>query len=159
MRRATDRLAPPYFDPAAAPYQLTYLHLARTGASRLVLTVVSADPNIAAVVAMNVAAIAADEARSTILIDTGVKTASVAAALRCHAEPGLADVIQQRIDWSEVTTQTMVGRDRVIDVIPSGISSDRRRRESRDTTRQLSSSAMWRSPKRDFQVPCRYQIP
>jgi Mrp family chromosome partitioning ATPase len=122
MRRATDRLAPPYFDPAAAPYQLTYLHLARTGASRLVLTVVSADPNIAAVVAMNVAAIAADEARSTILIDTGVKTASVAAALRCHAEPGLADVIQQRIDWSEVTTQTMVGRDRVIDVIPSGIS-------------------------------------
>ena len=112
---------PPYFDPAAAPYQLTYLHLARTGASRLVLTVVSADPNIAAVVAMNVAAIAADEARSTILIDTDVKSATIAAALRCHAEPGLADIIQQRIDWSEVTTQTMIGRDRVIDVIPSGI--------------------------------------
>jgi len=123
MRRATDRLAPPYFDPAAAPYQLTYLHLARTGASRLVLTVVSADPNIAAVVAMNVAAIAADEARSTILIDTDVTSATIAAALRCHAEPGLADVIQQRIDWSEVTTQTMIGRDRVIDVIPSGIAS------------------------------------
>jgi hypothetical protein len=122
MRRSTDKLAPPYFDPAAAHYQLTYLHLARTGASRLVLTVVAADPNIAAVVAMNVAAIAADEARSTILIDTDVKSASIAAALRCHAEPGLADVIQQRIDWSEVTTQTMVGRDRVIDIIPSGIS-------------------------------------
>jgi Mrp family chromosome partitioning ATPase len=122
MRRASDKLAPPYFDPAAAPYQLTYLHLARTGASRLVLTVVSADPNIAAVVAMNVAAIAADEARSTILIDTDVRSASIAAALRCHAEPGLADVIQQRIDWSEVTTQTMIGRDRMIDVIPSGIS-------------------------------------
>ncbi|HVE32888.1 MAG TPA: hypothetical protein VNC18_04995 [Gemmatimonadaceae bacterium] len=121
MRRSTDRLMPPYFDPAAAPYQLTYLHLARTGASRLVLTVVSADPNIAAVVAMNVAAIAADEARSTILIDTDVKSATIAAALRCHAEPGLADIIQQRIDWSEVTTQTMIGRDRVIDVIPSGI--------------------------------------
>jgi len=122
MRRSTDRLAPPYFDPAAAPYQLTYLHLARTGASRLVLTVVSADPNIAAVVAMNVAAIAADEARSTILIDTDVKSATIAAALRCHAEPGLSDVIQQHIDWSEVTTQTMIGRDRVIDIIPSGIS-------------------------------------
>ena len=121
MRRASDRLAPPYFDPQAAHYQLTYLHLARTGASRLVLTVVSADPSISAVIAMNVAAIAADEARSTILIDTGARSASVAAALRCHAEPGLADVIQQRIDWSEVTTQTMVGRDRVIDVIPSGV--------------------------------------
>ena len=47
MRRSTDRLMPPYFDPAAAAYQLTYLHLARTGASRLVLTVVSADPKIA----------------------------------------------------------------------------------------------------------------
>jgi hypothetical protein len=122
MRRSTDKLAPPYFDPAAAHYQLTYLHLARTGASRLVLTVVSADPNIAAVVAMNIAAIAADEARSTILIDTDVKSASIAAALRCHAEPGLADVIQQRIDWAEVTTQTMIGRDRTIDIIPSGIS-------------------------------------
>lgn len=121
MRRSTDKLAPPYFDPAAAPYQLTYLHLARTGASRLVLTIVSADPNIAAVVAMNVAAIAADEARSTILIDTDVKSATIAGALRCHAEPGLADVIQQHIDWSEVTTQTMIGRDRVIDIIPSGI--------------------------------------
>jgi hypothetical protein len=124
-RRLSDRMAPPYFDPGAAGYQLTYLHVARTGASRLVLTIVGADTSIAAVVGMNVAAIAADEARSTIIIDTDSRALPVAAALRTHAEPGIADIVQHHIDWSEVTTQTMIGRDRVLDVIPSGISSSR----------------------------------
>jgi Mrp family chromosome partitioning ATPase len=120
-RRAADRNAPPYFDPSADAYQLTYLHVARTGASRLMLTIASADTGIAAVIAMNVAAIAADEARSTIIIDTDSRTSPVAAALRSHAEPGLADVMQRSIDSAEVTTQAAAGRDRMVDVIPSGI--------------------------------------
>ncbi len=120
-RRAADQHAPPYFDPGADAYQLTYLHVARTGASRLMLTVASADTGIAAIVAMNVAAIAADEARSTIIIDTDAKTSPVAAALRSHAEPGLADVMQRNIDSAEVTTQAAAGRDRMVDVIPSGV--------------------------------------
>ena len=124
-RRLSDRMAPPYFDPGAAGYQLTYLHVSRTGASRLVLTIVAADTSIAAVVGMNVAAIAADEARSTIIIDTDARALPVAAALRSHAEPGITDIIRDHIDWSEVTTQTMIGRDRVIDVIPSGVSPER----------------------------------
>lgn len=122
-RRLADRDAPAYFDPGADGYQLTYLHIARTGASRLMLTIVGADTGVAAVVAMNVAAIAADEARSTIIVDTDSRTSPVAAALRKHAEPGLADVIERRMDWPEVTTQAMVGRDRVIDVLPSGLTS------------------------------------
>ncbi len=122
-RRLSDRMAPPYFDPRAAGYQLTYLHVSRTGASRLVLTIAGADTSIAAVVGMNVAAIAADEARSTIIIDTDARALPVAAAFRTHAEPGIADIIRDHIDWSEVTTQTMVGRDRVIDIIPSGVST------------------------------------
>lgn len=124
-RRLSDRMAPPYFDPGAAGYQLTYLHVSRTGASRLVLTIVAADTSIAAVVGMNVAAIAADEARSTIIVDTDAQALPVAAALRSHAEPGIADIVRDHIDWSEITTQTMIGRDRVIDVIPSGISTTR----------------------------------
>lgn len=120
-RRLSDRMAPPYFDPGAAGYQLTYLHVARTGASRLVLTIVGADTSIAAVVGMNVAAIAADEARSTIIIDTDARTSPVAAALRSHAEPGLADVMERGVDSAEVTTQAAAGRDRMVDVIPSGI--------------------------------------
>jgi len=124
-RRLSDRMAPPYFDPGAAGYQLTYLHVSRTGASRLVLTIIAADTSIAAVVGMNVAAIAADEARSTIIIDTDSRALPVAAALRSHAEPGIADIVRHHIDWSEVTTQTMIGRDRVLDVIPSGVSAGR----------------------------------
>jgi Mrp family chromosome partitioning ATPase len=122
-RRMADRLAPPYFDPRSPAYQLAYLHVVRPGATRLSLTVTGADTSIAAVVGMNVAAIAADEARSTILIDTDAQMLPVAAALRCHAEPGMADVVRAHIDWAEVTTQTMAGRDRTIDVIPSGLSS------------------------------------
>jgi Mrp family chromosome partitioning ATPase len=120
-RRAADREAPPYFDPGADGYQLTYLHVARTGASRLMLTIAGADPGVSAVIGINVAAIAADEARSTIIIDTNSQTSPVAAGLRIHAEPGLADVMDRRMDWAEVTSQASVGRDRVIDVLPSGI--------------------------------------
>ena len=124
-RRLADKQAPPYFDPAADAYQLTYLHVARAGASRLMLTIAGADTGIAAVVGANVAAIAADEARSTIIIDTESRTAPVAAALRIHAEPGVADIVERHIDWPEVTAQAMVGRDRTIDVLPSGITPAR----------------------------------
>lgn len=123
-RRSFDRSAPPYFDPGADAYQLTYLHVARAGASRMMLTIASPDTHIAAVVAMNVAAIAADEARTTIVIDTDARTSPVAAAMRSHAEPGVADILEHRIDWPEVTTQASVGRDRMVDVIPSGVAQN-----------------------------------
>jgi Mrp family chromosome partitioning ATPase len=122
-RRSSDRSLPPYFDPGADGYQLTYLHVARAGASRLMLTITGEDTGIAAIVGTNVAAIAADEARSTIIVDTDSRTSPVAAALRIHAEPGFADIIERRVEWAEVTGPAMVGRDRTIDVIPSGVSS------------------------------------
>jgi len=123
MRRQSDRNAPPYFDPAADGYQLTYLHVARTGASRLMLTIAGEDTGIASVIAVNVAAIAADEARSTIIVDTDSLTSPVAAALRVHAEPGLADVANGGAEWTEVTSSATIGRDRIINVLPSGITS------------------------------------
>jgi len=120
-RRSADRLAPRYFDPGAAGYQLTYLHVARAGASRLMLTVTGPDPSIAAVVATNVAVIAAEEARSTIIIDTDARTSPVAAVLRARAEPGLVEVLDGKTAWTEATSQAIAGRDRTIDVMPSGI--------------------------------------
>lgn len=122
-RRLADRQAPPYFDPRADGYQLAYLHVARTGASRLMLTIAGAETAIAAVVAVNLAAIAADEARSTIIVDTEARTAPVAAALRVHAEPGVADILKGRAEWPEAVTAATIGRDRVIDVIPSGVAA------------------------------------
>ena len=138
-RRSADREAPPYFDPGADGYQLTYLHVARAGASRLMLTIAGADTGLAAVVAMNVAAIAADEARSTIIVDTESRTSPVAAALRIHAEPGLTDIMDHRIDWTEATSQVMVGRDRTIDVVPSGVSA--KNRSAADVTELLRQEA------------------
>src|SRR6185295_8053967 len=82
VRRLADREAPAYFDPGADGHQLTYLHVARAGASRLMLTIVAEEPALGAVVALNFAAITADEARSTVIVDTDVRNAPVAAALR-----------------------------------------------------------------------------
>jgi Mrp family chromosome partitioning ATPase len=87
------------------------------------LTIVGEDTGIAAIVAINVAAIAADEARSTILIDTDSRSSPVAAALRIHAEPGVSDVASGRAEWTEVTSSAAIGRDRIINVLPSGITS------------------------------------
>lgn len=138
-RRSSDKTAPPYFDPGADGYQLTYLHVARTGASRLMLTIASEDTGIAAVIGMNVAAIAADEARSTIIVDTDAQTSPVAAALRSHAEPGVADLMQRRVDWSEATTQAPAGRDRYVDIVPSGIANDKL--DSKQLTEMLRQEA------------------
>jgi Mrp family chromosome partitioning ATPase len=126
-RRLADKEAPPYFDPGADGYQLTYLHVARTGASRLMLTIAAQETAIAAVVAVNVAAIAADEARTTVVVDTDGRSAPVAAALKIQAEPGVADILDSATEWAEATTQATIGRDRVIDVIPSGVASNGRR--------------------------------
>jgi Mrp family chromosome partitioning ATPase len=125
-RRSADFEAPPYFDPEDDGYQLTYLHVARAGASRLMLTITGEDTGIAAVVATNVATIAADEARSTVIVDTDSRTSPVAAALRTHAEPGIIDIMERRVDWPEATSHAMVGRDRTIDFIPSGVSATTR---------------------------------
>lgn len=121
-RRSADREAPPFVDPEAGGYQLTYLHVARTGASRVMLTLTGADTALAAVVAANFAAIAADEARSTLIVDTDMRTSPVAAALRLQPEPGFADVLSGRAGWQEAATTAAVGRDRMVDVVPSGIS-------------------------------------
>lgn len=134
-RRSADREAPPYFDPGADGYQLSYLHVARTGASRLVLTITGDDTRLSAVVAMNIAAIAADEARSTVLIDTDARTSPVAAALRIHAEPGFADVLARQLEWPEVAVEARIGRDRTIDVVPSGIAPAPRLAETTELLR------------------------
>lgn len=119
-RRLADREAPPYFDPGADGYQLAYLHVARTGASRLILTIAGDETPVAAVIAANLAAIAAHEARSTIIVDTDSSLAPVAAVLRIHAEPGISDILQDSAEWTETVAPARIGRDQVIDVIPSG---------------------------------------
>ena len=119
-RRTVDRSAPSLLDPGADGHQLIYLTIATPGAHTVMLTVTGDMPAISAVVAINFAAIAADEARETLLIDTDGATSTVTAALRIRSSGGLAAVAKSGSDWPQVIRTAHLGRERTIDVVPSG---------------------------------------
>lgn len=119
-RRSSDRAAPPYIDPGADGHQLIYLHIATAGANVLMLTVTGDNPAVSAVVGINFAAIAADEARSTLLIDTDAAASTVAAALRLRASQGISGLVSEKVSWPEAVRSTRIGRESSIDVVPTG---------------------------------------
>jgi Mrp family chromosome partitioning ATPase len=119
-RRSSDRAAPPYIDPGADGHQLIYLHIATAGANVVMLTVTGDNPAVSAVVGINFAAIAADEARSTLLIDTDAAASTVAAALRLRASPGLTGLVSEKVSWPEAVRSARIGRESSIDVVPTG---------------------------------------
>ena len=119
-RRASDRAGPPYIDPGADGHQLIYLTIATAGSNAVMLTVTGDSTAVSAVVAINFAAIAADEARSTLLIDTDGASSSVTAALRLRTSTGVSGLARGTGDWPDVTRSARLGRDRTIDVVPSG---------------------------------------
>lgn len=119
-RRAADREGPPYIDPGADGHQLIYLTVAAASANVLVLTVTGDAPVVAAVVAINFAAIASQEARNTLLVDMDGRASPVSAVLRLHSSPGLSGLLDGRVSWPEAVRTTRIGRDRTIDVVPTG---------------------------------------
>ncbi len=119
-RRASDRTGPPYIDPGADGHQLIYLTVATAGSNAVMLTVTGDNSAVAAIVAINFSAIAADEARSTLLIDTDIASSSVTAALRLRTSAGISGLVKGTAQWPEVTRSARLGRDRTIDVVPSG---------------------------------------
>ena len=119
-RRSSDRAAPPYIDPGADGHQLIYLHIATAGANVLMLTVTGDNPAVSAVVGINFAAIAANEARSTLLIDTDAAASTVAAALRLRASQGISGLVSEKVSWPEAVRSTRIGRESSIDVVPTG---------------------------------------
>jgi Mrp family chromosome partitioning ATPase len=84
------------------------------------LTISGENSLIAAIVAANLGAVAAEEARNVIVIDTDTQYSPVSSALRIDAQPGLEDILNRRVSWPEATRHATIGRDRVIDVVPSG---------------------------------------
>jgi Mrp family chromosome partitioning ATPase len=119
-RRSSDRTAPPYIDPGADGHQLIYLHIATAGANVLMVTITGDNPAVSAIVAINFAAIAANEARSTLLIDTDAAASTVSAALRLRASQGISALVTQKLSWPEAVRSTRIGRESSIDVVPSG---------------------------------------
>ena len=118
-RRAADRNGPPYLDPGADGHQLIYLTIATAGTDVVMLTVVGDNPAVSAIVAVNFAAIAAQEARATLLVDTEAAD-TVEMALRLPASPGVLGLIEGKVSWPEAIRPARTGRDRTIDVVSSG---------------------------------------
>ena len=119
-RRQVDTTAPPLIDVVSESYRRLYLHLAATEASVPVVTVAGDDAAIVATVAANIAAAAAYEARSTLLVDVDPATSTVASIFRIPSNPGLSGIISGDSDWAESVVQATIGRDRALDVLPSG---------------------------------------
>lgn len=119
-RRQADVEAPPLIDITSESYRTLYLHLAATEASVPIVTVTGDIPMVVAAVASNLAAVAAYEARSTLLVDGDPSTSAIASVLQLDSDAGLLAVLSNRMDLSAAIVSTTVGRDRPLDVLPSG---------------------------------------
>jgi len=119
-RRQADVEAPPLIDVVSESYRTLYLHIASVEASVPIVTITGDDPGIVATVAANLAASAAYEARSTLLVDVDPTTCCVASVLRIQPDPGLSGIITGNSTWPEAIVPTTIGRDRPLDVLPSG---------------------------------------
>jgi hypothetical protein len=116
-RRKADRLAPGYLDPKSDAYQLAYLHVEQSAASPDVVAVLGDDPDVCAIVTMNIAAIAAEDARSVLVIDTAGRGDAIRSLLPFSPSADLADLIGGIATWIDATAHVAVGRDRTIDVV------------------------------------------
>ena len=112
-RRMADRVAPPHIDPANDAHQLVWLFVAPPPSALLMLTISGENSLIAAIIAANLGALAAEEARNAIVIDTDSRSSPVSSALRLPAEPGLLDIMERRVGWPEATQHATIGRDRM----------------------------------------------
>ena len=116
-RRKADRLAPGYLDPKSESYQLAYLHVEQSAASPDVVAVLGDDPDVCAIVTMNIAAIAAEDARSVLVIDAAARGDAIRELLPFSPSADLADLIGGIASWVDATAHVAVGRDRTIDVV------------------------------------------
>ena len=121
-RRRADRLAPGYLDPKADSYQLAYLHIEQSAATPDVIAIVGDDPDVCAIVAMNIAAIAAEDARSVLVIDAAGRSEAIRSLLPFSTAGDLADLIGGVGSWIDATAHVSVGRDKTIDVV-TGVKS------------------------------------
>ncbi len=119
-RRQSDVDAPPLIDIVSESYRTLYLHLAATDASVPIVTVTGDLPAIVATIAANLAAVAAYEARSTLLVDADPASNAVASVLRIQSDPGLTGILSGNTDFADAVVSTTIGRDRPLDVLPSG---------------------------------------
>jgi Mrp family chromosome partitioning ATPase len=119
-RRGSDRQLPPIIDLAADSFRLLHLAISPTGdaSSRLVLT--GDEPAVVAAVAINLASIAASDARRVLLLDADPYARLIGQGLQLPPSAGL-DLIERGIaDPAEVVRAVRLGRAHAFDAIVAG---------------------------------------
>jgi Mrp family chromosome partitioning ATPase len=119
-RRRADRLRPRFVNPANDGWRSLYLGLAATGAAVPLVTVSSEEAPLGAAVVANLAALAAEDGRGTLVVDADVARAAASRALGVATRPGLADVARGRVPLADTLVPLVLGRDAVADVLPAG---------------------------------------
>jgi hypothetical protein len=119
-RRAADRAIPPLLDPTADGYRILSWHITSRWPPDGVITIAGDEPEVAAVIGANLAAVFAMDARATLLVDSELADRPVERVLELAETPGLAAVLENRRKWSEALVPVDVGRSRSIDVLPAG---------------------------------------
>ncbi|HEY0970351.1 MAG TPA: hypothetical protein VGE02_05175, partial [Gemmatimonadales bacterium] len=119
-RRRGDERSPDLLSPSADSYRLLYLHLSPVGESVPFVTVTGSEPQVVATVAANLAAAAAQDARSPLLVDADLATGATGGLLRVRPVPGVTELLRGEAGWPEAIRSALFGRERVVDVIPAG---------------------------------------
>ncbi len=119
-RRAADRQVPALLDPTFDAYRVLAWHLSSQWPKDGIVTVTGDNSTVAAAVAANLAAVLANDARVTLLVDADLAEEPVRALFSLPRSPGLVAVVENRRKWSEVLVPVPVGRGRTMDVLPAG---------------------------------------
>ncbi len=119
-RRKADSRLPPLIDPTSDAYRLLASHASVSGSTRAIVTITGDVPAVTATIAANIAAVSANEMRSTLLVDADLEKQPVASVLRLPSSAGVSAVLAGDADLSAASVQALVGRDRYLDVVPSG---------------------------------------
>ncbi|MDF1505565.1 hypothetical protein PYV61_21615, partial [Roseisolibacter sp. H3M3-2] len=120
-RRAADVEQPPLVDTSVESYRLLYLSMAATGARVPVVTVLGVEPEVVAAVAANVAALGAEDGRSTLVVDADMGRGALSVAMGLGLRPGLSDVLRAGLPVGEAVAAVPVGRALTVDVLPAGV--------------------------------------
>ena len=119
-RRKADLRLPPLIDPTSDAYRILASHTSVAGSNRAIVTVTGDVPSVTATIAANIAAVSANEMRRTLLVDTDLAESPVTSVLRLPSADGVSAVLNGSAELSAAAVQALVGRDRWLDVVPTG---------------------------------------
>ncbi|HUQ80172.1 MAG TPA: hypothetical protein VM076_03480 [Gemmatimonadaceae bacterium] len=139
-RRKADLRLPPLIDPTSDAYRLLASHTSIAGSNNVIVTIVGDVPAVTATIAANIAAVSANEMRSTLLVDGDLEKNPVASVLRLPPTEGIGAMLGGSLELSAASVQAPVGRDRWLEVVPSG-TQQRNRITSREADKLRESIA------------------